>query len=175
MTDNSHADNEPSPDTTPTGPEAPSKPKSGRWLRIALVVSLAFNLLFVGFAGTRAYMHHSGRHHAAGQLGQVMSETRRFIWSLPRERRHELKDLALESREAFRSERENIEEAMRVLAETMAADDFTEESLNAALLELENRAGGLVSRGGETLSLLLLSLSDEERHDLSERMLTRLD
>jgi uncharacterized membrane protein len=175
MSDDNQTD---SPQQTPQGDpgaDSASKPRRRRWLRIGLMLSLAFNLLFVGFATAKVYQHHWGRGHGGGHLRYVMAEARSFGRSLPRERRHELRDLVLAHRDEFRGERANVEEAVRALASTLGDSEFDRGTLETAIAGLQHQGNELLTRGGEVVVEVLMALTEEERLEFSRRLLERLE
>ncbi len=156
-------------------PPAPQPARSGRWLRIALILSLAFNLLFVGFAASR-FMHHGPRHHLGGpRLGFIAAEGRHFIRELPRERRRELREIMRSHREEFRSERMAMEDEMRKFAQALRSEPYDRAAVEQALGSLRQNAGGLLSRGEQVTLEVVSALTRDERAGFSERLLDRLE
>lgn len=173
------SDETPTPQQPPAPAPAPARPRAARgavwWLAIALVLSLAINVAFVGFAATRAYHFKHFRDHARSDIGLVMREGRRFYRDLPRERRRELAALFAEHRDEYRAEHDEFRETVRALAEALRADDFDRARLEAAVVTLRTRIDGLVARRSDVAVEILMALSDEERRDLAQRLLDRLE
>ncbi|HEX4893731.1 MAG TPA: periplasmic heavy metal sensor [Hyphomicrobiaceae bacterium] len=121
-----------------TGPETPVKPARGRWWKIALVLSLALNLLLIGAAAATFARIRSG----ALPTG-VSTNLIGFATTLPPSRRHELWQATREERSRMRPLRADLREARMQVREAFLADPFDRERFSAAqsrLLEAETRA-----------------------------------
>lgn len=155
-------------DTTP-----PKKPR--RWVRWALVASLALNVLIIGFVASKAY-HFSGkmwRNHSP--VIQLAKQGRKFVHDLPRERRKELWRMIKSRKGEFKPDNARITQAMKAFAEAIAVENYDPDVAQKALLELQQEAEQLITRG-RTLTLeVIAELTPAERAQLAARLLKKTD
>jgi hypothetical protein len=152
----------------------PAKPR--RWLKWALVASLAFNVLFVGFAASRAYHHHSGKFwRGNSQVSQVMREGRKFVKDLPRERRRELIDMIKPRLEEFHIDDVEVKAAVQIFAEALQEEPYNETRAEEALVKVQEQAQLAITSGRGVFLYLIGQLSKEEREKLAARLLTKSD
>jgi uncharacterized membrane protein len=119
-------------------PETQAKPARGRFWKVALVLSLALNLLLIGAAAATFARIRSG----AVPTG-VSTNLIGFATTLPPARRHELWQATREERTRMRPLRADLREARMLVREAFLADPFDRERFAAAqarLLEAEGRA-----------------------------------
>ncbi len=152
--------------------QGPAK-KPRRWVRWALVASLALNVLFVGFAVSRAY-HFSGKHWGGkSPVVQVMREGRKFVWDLPRERRRELGKMIKARRDEFRPDDAEVKAAVRAFAEAIQETPYDAKRTEDALVKLQDQAELLITRGRAVSMDIVAELSKDEREQLAKRLLSK--
>lgn len=156
------------------GPEAAfaDSPRSGRWLKIGLVLSLMLNALFIGAIGMRMYhVKSSGGGHLAG-IGQG---TRMFFRELPRERRRELRQTFRGVRSAAHLERRKVVAATRNTIAVLEADSYNRASMEEALVSLRAAREGSARQHDKFLLSVIDSLTPEERKLMASTMSRRVD
>lgn len=149
---------------------APAK-KRIRWGRWALIVSLAFNVLIVGFVASRAY-HFGGKHWRDGSpVMQVFRQGGKFVKDLPRERRRELGKMIKSRRDEFRLDDAEVKAAVTALAEAIRQTPYDAQRTEEALVKLQEQAETLITRGRTVTMDMIAELTDEERGHLAKRLL----
>lgn len=148
-----------------------TRPKRRRWVTIALTISLALNLLVVGAIGSRFFFGHGGyygRHH--GQRGAMLAAGKHLLWSLPRERRNELKAIARQYRGQFKELHGEHDQARIALADAIAAQPFDATSFDtaySAMMQTETKAQERIRTLGRDF---ILKLTAEERVKFAEKL-----
>ena len=157
-------------DSAAAGQPAPRKPR--RWLRIALIASLALNVLFIGFAASSAY-HFSGKHwRGQAPVAQVMRQGRKFIHDMPRERRRELWAMIKQRRGEFAVNADELRTAVQALAEALKQEPFDTGRTEQALMQLQGQAQSMLDRGRGVTLEVISALSQSEREDFARRLLS---
>lgn len=137
--------------------------RTPRWIIVALVVSLALNLLIIG-ALAGALLRFTG----AGRLmAQPGNNALGFIASLPPERRRELVSRLTEPPQQVMMLRREMRQAARARAEAIAAEPFDRQRLVAAqqrFIEAETR---LRTRLGEIMVEAAQNMTPDERRRFS--------
>lgn len=152
------------------GSEKPPR-KKGRWLRIALVVSLALNVLIVGFVASRAY-HFSGKlWRGQAPVAQVMRQGRKFVHGLPRERRHELWAMIKQRHGEFTVDADEVHGAVRTFADALKQNPFDADHAEEALSRLQAQAQLMLDRGRKVTIEVVSALSQAEREEFAQRLL----
>ena len=100
-------------------------------LLIALVISLAINLAMLGFAVARMIFEPTS-------LANAIHISPRWAYHLPDERRKELRPLLREQFKRARAQRLLLREKHKAVQRALAAEEFSEKSLNQALVELRS-------------------------------------
>jgi uncharacterized membrane protein len=157
----------PSPTTAPSPPIAP---RQWPWLKIALVASLALNLLIGGAVASR-FAFHERAERLAGPVAQILP--RRFLSDLPRERRKELLAVIRSYRDSFRSGREKLREASHGLAAALEAEPYDAAKAFAAVAAIEQAGQSMLADGGRLANDLIGRLTPEERKVLAQRLRDR--
>ncbi len=144
-------------------PETGAQPARGRrWPWILLILSLAFNLLFVGLvAGAVWTFRHGGwggpRHHAfASSLRRVMKE-------LPDERRKVAEEIVTRHRARIRPLRRQVHEARHAALQGLEADPFDEAGLKRKIEQLQSAEARLHKTVAGLVMELMKELTAEER------------
>ncbi len=150
--------------------QAPAK-KRIRWGRWALIASLAFNVLIVGFIASRAY-HFVGKHWRDGSpVMQVVRQGRKFVKDLPRERRRELGKMIKSRRDEFKLDDAEMKAALTALAKALRQSPYDAKGTGEALVKLQGQAEILLTRGRGVTMDVIAELSEEERGKLAKRLL----
>ena len=154
--------------TTPTVEAVPEpKRRATRWLRWALVASLAFNLLIVGvMAGKALHGRHGDPMAGAGGGMNLLA----FARQLPLERRKEVWSVVGTDWETLRPLRAEVRQARSSAREALLAEPFDPARFTEAqtrLLEAEVKARTAMQR---LFSAVAGKLSHEERQMFARRM-----
>ncbi|MFM7445713.1 MAG: periplasmic heavy metal sensor [Tabrizicola sp.] len=151
------------PPTTPVAPTAPG-PTVSRWLKPALIVSVAINLGVAGLVlgswlGDRPRMG-MPRDISFGPFSEALSEQDR------RALRKGLMDRAGE----FRSSREAARAEFDTLLTTLRADPFDPVAMTTALTAIETRNAERLELGRSLIETRLVEMSVEERLAFADRL-----
>ena len=151
----------------------PGDRKPRRWVRWALIASLALNVLFIGFAASRAY--HFGGHHWRGHspVGQVMRQGGKFVHDLPRERRRELWAMIKQRRGEFKLEREKVDEAVDAFAAALEESPYDPKKTEQALMLIQDQAELMITRGRGVTMEVIGELTSSERAEFADRLRNR--
>lgn len=125
--------------TATTSPPETAPPRRGRWLRVALVASLALNLLFLGAVAAAVWRH---RAHAASSLG-YSATLLGYAQKLPATRRQEIWRHTREERRGLQPLRAEVRAARQEWREALGTEPFDRDRFaraQARVLEAENRA-----------------------------------
>lgn len=142
-----------------------------RWLKAALVASLAVNLLFVG-AGVTRFLMGEGPDRISG-LSQVQLIPRKFFGDLDRERKAELLRVFRQFGPAFRDGRRAAREEIVAVAEALEAEPYDPARLKATVDGFSARHVALVNAGGQAALTLIAQLTPEERKLLAQHIRQR--
>jgi uncharacterized membrane protein len=139
-------------------------PRSGRWVKIALVASLCLNVLVIGVAGGFLLKHRDG------PRGDRID---RIVRYLPEARRDAARSMMEARLPEYESLRDQSRAARRESMTLMAADPLDESALRDALDRA--RAYSEQSRAmlEDALMDIALSLTVEERREMVEQMTRR--
>ena len=135
-------------------------------LLIALVISLAINLAMLGFAVARMIFEPTS-------FANAIHISPRWAHHLPDERRKELRPLLREQFKRARAHRPLLREKHKVVQRALAAEDFSEKSLNQALVELRRTLQTSQNQSHEDFSSFVTRLTASERKDLAKELLRR--
>ena len=106
--------------TDTSSPTPAPAARSPRWMRIALVASVALNMLILGFVGGMAWKF---RHHG-GRDGHRNSAIERFIASQPQEIQSAIRSSWREAREKRRELRKRLGDGRERMSAVLTADPF---------------------------------------------------
>lgn len=148
-------------------------PRPRRWIKWALVASLAVNVLIIGFAVGKAYQfhHRAWRDHSA--IAHVARQGREFVRDLPRERRRELWQFIKSQKGEFTAYNADADKAVTAFAEALNASDYDPAKVEQALEALQGEAETLLTRGRSVMMEVVGKLSAEERAELAQKLLER--
>ena len=135
-------------------------------LLIALVISLAINLAMLGFAVARMIFEPTS-------FANAIHISPRWAYHLPDERRKELRPLLREQFKRARAQRPLLREKHKAVQRALAAEDFSENSLNEALVELRSALQTSQSQSHADFSGFVTQLTATERKDLAKELLRR--
>lgn len=151
-------------------------PRTGTWLRVLLVVSLALNVaVLAGFA-----WHHFGGHdpRPTGHLRHVMRGTmmpspRVLRQVLPEERRVVVDALLEEHRQDIRGSVREVFAARQRVHELMTAETIDRPALEQAFADLRARDAEAATAVQAMLTELATELTPEERRAVAEAVHNR--
>jgi len=150
----------------PTGGPAP-RPTRGRGLKIALGLSLAFNLLILGlFAGALLAVGPHGRDGDDPRLRALGLGP--FALALSREDREAVTDRL--DRDALRAERRELGVGLVQLRAALLAEPFDRAAAEAALGRSRQTTATIQGHGHAALVDQFETMSAEERRELAERL-----
>lgn len=151
--------------------EAGIAPKAFSWLKAALVVSLAVNLLFIGAGVTRFVMREPpGR--VAG-LSQVQIIPRKFFGELDGPRKAELLGMFRQMSPSFRDGRRALRADLASLAEALDAEPYDASRVQAAVDSFSAHSQGLAASGSQAALKFIGMLTPEERKLLATHIRQR--
>jgi Heavy-metal resistance len=135
------------------------------WLKIALVCSLALNLLIGAAIATRYVRGPAVERFPGGNVVQLVP--RKFLSELSRERRRELVKVLSGYRKDIRVDREEARALAVKLADAIDAEPYSPDGARAAVTAFTAQGGKLVTRGGDATLEILGMLTPEERKQLA--------
>ena len=143
------------------------KPTSGRWIKIALAVSLALNLAVVGLiSGAVLRSGDGGRNEGPPALRSLGLGP--FAQALSREDRDEVRDRIEGTGIALRDERRAIGRALRQVEQALRADPFDRDAVDAAFASSRALVVSLQEIGHTALLDQIETMSAAEREDLAD-------
>lgn len=149
-------------------------PDSGRrWLKLALVASVALNLVVVGAGVTRFFMPGPPDRMVMGSQMQLFP--RKFFAELERPRRIELLRVFRGYDPAFREGRAAARAQIKELAAALDAVPYDAAKVQAAVEGFTARSASLAASGGDAALTLIGQLTPEERKLLARQLLLRED
>lgn len=141
------------------------------WLKAALVMSLALNLLFVGGAAARFFTH--DRPERISGISQMQLVPKRFFGELDRQRRSELLSVFKEYRDEFREGRSRARDEMMNLANALIAEPYDPTAVKSVVDRFSQTSAGLIGQGGEAALTFIGKLTPEERQVLARHIRLR--
>lgn len=154
-----------------TAPETARKPVN--WLKLALVASLAVNLLILGAGLARWYQSPGPERYM--RLTQTQLIPRDFFRDLGRERRAELLAVFRANDKQIRADRRAVKAQVDELAAALAAEPYDEARMRAAVEGFTARSEALFGLGSSSALTLLGMLTPEERQLMAQHLRTRDD
>lgn len=141
-----------------------SKPRfSRRFIRNALIASLALNLLILGgLAGARWMRHHS----AMGQLGRGLMG---FAWSIDGERGDAIRAAVRSGRKTLKPLRQEIRKSRMAENDVLSAPVFDREAAKQALMATANQRSILNNAQMDVFLNVLEKMTAEEREKFVKR------
>ncbi len=135
------------------------------WLKIALVASLALNLLIGAAIATRFIRGPAAERFPLANQMQLIP--RKFLGNLPKERRREIMQVFNGYRKEVRANRDVAKAAALKLADALSAEPYSADQAKAAVTDFMAQGSTLVSRGGDVAMEILQMLTPEERKQLA--------
>jgi uncharacterized membrane protein len=169
MTDTGTPPVPPQPAEQPPGQA--SAPGSTDWLKLALVASLALNLLFLGFGIARFAIHQPMERFANSSQMQLIP--RKFLGEVGGERRRELLQAFKSFGPAFREGRRNVRAEAAALADALDAEPYDPARVNAAVARFTSASAALMQTGGQAAEDVIGRLKPEERKLLARHIRLR--
>ena len=150
----------------------PATPTRGvSWLKIVLVLSLSLNLLFIGAAAARFFVHHPPERITG--ISQMQLVPRRFFGELDRSRRLELLGVFKEFRGEFREGRKAARQQMVNLATVLEREPYDEAAVRAVVDAFSKTSSDLIGQGGHAALTFIGKLTPEERRLLAKHIRLR--
>lgn len=143
------------------------------WLKAALVVSLAVNLLFIG-GGVARFFVREPPDQVAG-LSQVQIIPRKFFAGIEGARKAELLGVFRELGPTFRDGRRALRADLAVIATALEAEPYDPARLQAAVDSFSGHSQSLAASGGHAALKLIGMLTPEERKLLATHIRNRDD
>lgn len=137
-----------------------------RWLTLAVAISVALNLFFVGLFSASAFQRaevgaeRPGRDRSAAGSRQRWQRSRPFEW------------MSEEQRSELRPRRKGLRAARREAAEALRAEPFEPERLRQALGALRHETDLIQASVHEYMLRRAASMSAEERRRLADNQLS---
>lgn len=156
---------------TAATPEARRKPVS--WLMVALVVSLAVNLLFIGSAAARWYVGFGPERYA--RLTQSQLIPRFFFRDLDRARRMELLAVLKAQDKEVRDGRRAVKAQVIALADALEAEPYDPARVKAAVEGFTARSEALFLTGSGAALAVIDRLTPAERRLMAMHLRNRED
>jgi len=153
---------------TPEGPEAnPQTPRgAGRWVKIALAVSLSLNLLIIGLVGG-AILGRAGSPEAPAIRSLGLGP---FAFALPRESRDDIRQRMTTDLPELRRNRAEIGASLLSVRRALLQEPFDRDAVSAALGRSRDAAFTIQSQAHEALLLALEEMTPAERAEVAERL-----
>lgn len=151
--------------STDTDPGAnTSKPPRSRWLWIALTLSLALNLLFIGLLAGGWWFR--GGHVKRHQV--FTSAIEHLMQDLPPAKQKTARSVLEQYRSGIKPRREKVREARRAARAAVLAENYNESKLIEEMIRLRNLRGEEYEATHKMFLGLLKELNLEERKKLLE-------
>lgn len=158
---------------TPNTPQpAASAPRPiGRWLKVALVTSLAFNVLIVSAVATRLWRGFDGERMPPGAYVQLVP--RKFLRDLPDDKRQQAQTILRSFAKEARSGREAARDTANKLADAISAEPYDQAKVKEVIDGFASESGRIAAQGGEAALQVIALLTPEERQALAESIRER--
>lgn len=158
---------------TETGETADKARQGFPWLKALLIASLALNLLLVGGAAARFFMHE--RPDRISGISQMQLVPRRFFGDLERPRRMELLAIFKNFRDEFRDGRKVAREQTAKLATALEAEPYDPAAVTAVVDGFSRSSSDLIGLGGRAALTFIAKLTPQERLLLARHLRQRDD
>lgn len=142
--------------------------RTGKWLTIALVTSVALNLALVGFLAGRLSLAPGLAVPPDPSLGAF-----RVLREFPESRREALRPLLREHLQAGRADLRRMRNAQERIQRALQAEPYDPTALDAALAEFRQALAASQQHGHEALSRLAAHMTPDERRQLLTAMAHR--
>lgn len=152
-----------------TAPETARKPIN--WLVVALIASLAVNLLIVGAVGARWFVSPGPERYA--RLTQAQLIPRDFFRDLDRARRSELLSVFKAQDKQIRNGRRAVKAQVMELADALEAEPFDQARVKSAVEGFTAKSEALFLTGSEAALAVIDQLTPEERKMMAQNLRNR--
>ncbi len=145
-------------DPTPTPDSSPKKPRfSRRFIRSALIASLALNLLIIGGAAGARWAHH---HWNLGEHGRGLMG---YAWSIKGERGDEIRQMIRAGRTTLKPLRKSVREKRKVQRALLQGEAFDRAAIRAAMSDTADARRKLKDTRANIFLDALEKMSPEDR------------
>lgn len=142
------------------------KPKTN-WVRIALIASLALNLLIAGLVAGAMFRGPGGGHMREMADGDGF---RALAWAMPNEHRRSLGRELFERRAEFGATRDQMNAAREALAKALIAEPFDLKSVEAAFANQKLILNEIADEGYKAVVARIGQMSAENRAEYAENL-----
>lgn len=152
-------------------PKAPSR--TPRWVKIVLVLSLAFNLMIVGIAaGGFAGKDRKGGYRGGPDRVSVPGDLapRAFIAAIPREDRQGLAEAFRDRVRPEEGRRDELRVRVQALLVALRAEPFDPDAISVLMMEQRSRILERQEKGQAVFLEYLTSLTVEERVAFADKL-----
>jgi uncharacterized membrane protein len=156
-----------------TAPPVENAARRFNWLKLALVMSLAVNLLFIGGGIARLVTH--GPPERMSNISQMQLIPRKFLGDLDRARRTELMKVFREFAPSFRDGRKATRDEVINLAAALEAEPYDAARVKTVIEMFSAQSSALIGSGGKAALTLIDKLTPEERKLLARHIRLRDD
>lgn len=147
-------------------PPEVSEPRAPRWMKIALVLSLAVNLAVIGVvAGAAVNFRKDG-----GPQTQRIDGPNPFLRAMTPDDARTMRRLLRPDASQIGASRENGRAAMQAILAQLRAETFSEAELRAAFAQISAANAARAALGQEAIVTYLLSLNAGERASFADRL-----
>ncbi|MFO1034531.1 MAG: periplasmic heavy metal sensor [Hyphomicrobiales bacterium] len=159
-------------DLSPVSARRPWLPQlRSRWWTLLLGLSLMANLLVGGMAlGNFFFDGPSERLMGASYIQLI---PRKFLFDLPRERRHQLMDIVHARGDDLRRLRDASRQSPTQLADALVKEPYDAAQVKAAIEAFTTGSESLAAGGGAVVEQIVAMLTPEERQQLAEAIRDR--
>ncbi len=153
----------------------PTKTKAPRWMKILLTVSLAFNLLIIGAVSTRVfmsghYMTGKGPYAALARPGAMHHAGRHMMWKLPRQRRHEMRQLVRMHRSNMQAELKNLANTRLDFARQITSQPDSQAGFDKTYAAVKQAETALHEKASALTKDFITSLTPSERKTYAQTL-----
>jgi uncharacterized membrane protein len=156
-----------------TGTPAAAPRRRINWLVVALVASLAVNLLFIGGGIARWYVGFGPERYA--RLTQAQLIPRFFFRDLDRSRRMELLGVFRAQDKEIREGRKAVKAQVLELADALDAEPYDPARVKAAVEGFSAKSEALFMTGSTAALAVIDQLTPEERRMMAQHLRNRED
>ncbi len=150
----------------------PETPKPGfPWAKTLLIASLALNLLLVGGAASRFFMHE--RMERMSGVSQMQLVPRRFFGDLGHDRRTELLGVFKDFRGEFRDGRRAARDQATKLAAALETVPYDATAVESVVGNFSKSSSDLIGLGGRAALTFIAKLTPDERLLLAKHIRQR--
>ena len=148
------------------------KRKAPRWMKVLLVISLAFNLLIIGAVASKAFMPHhrfggkgihKGYYNPLARPAALIRAGRHMMRQMPHERRHEMFQLVRKHRTNMQSDKKKLAAARLELARLMASQSDNQQNFDTAYTAVKQAEAATHEKTSAMVRDFIKNLTPTER------------